>query len=125
MTYFNPRYKLTPQQIDSARRYFEDQGWRILWLCVYFQVGHKTIRFHARANGWVRRVKVAKYMPKEIAEMRREIKKRKYEERMKGTYDYIKQSAHQHKIDNCQHVRWVKRCSLCGEILGSDATHNH
>ncbi len=121
----NPRYKLTPQQIESAKTFYEDHGWKIFWLCIYFQVNHKSIRFHARTNGWVRRVRIAQYMPKEIAEIRRQIKKQKYDQRMRGTYDYIKQTADQHKINGCQHVRWVKRCSLCGEILGSDATHNH
>jgi hypothetical protein len=23
--------------------------------------------------------------------------------------------------EHCEHSRWVKRCSLCGEIIGSDA----
>lgn len=66
-----------------------------------------------------------KYMPREVAEIYRARKKEKYEQKLKGSYDFIKRSAEQHRIDGCGHVRWIKRCSLCGEILGSDATHNH
>jgi hypothetical protein len=70
-------------------------------------------------------MKVLRHMPKEIAEIYRLRRKQKYENKFKGSYDYIKRVNEQNRINNCGHIRWVKRCSLCGEILGSDATHNH
>ncbi len=121
----NPRHKLTPQQVKEAQNLFEDEGWRINWISAFFGIYKTSIIFHVRYNGWVRRMKVLHHMPKEVADIYRQRKKQKYEQRMRGTYDFIKQSADQHKSDNCRHVRWIKRCSLCGEILGSDATHNH
>ena len=121
----NPRHKLTPQQVKEAQNLFEDEGWRINWISAFFGIYKTSIIFHVRYNGWVRRMKVLQHMPKEVADIYRQRKKQKYEQRMRGTYDFIKQSADQRKSDNCRHVRWIKRCSLCGEILGSDATHNH
>lgn len=121
----NPRHKLNPQQVKELQRYFEDEGWRLNWLSVFFRVHRSSIIFHIRFNGWVRRMKVLKHMPKEIAEIYRQRKKDKYENKLRGSYDYIKRSTEQHRMNNCVHIRWVKRCSLCGEILGSDATHNH
>ena len=121
----NPRHKLTPQQVKEAQHCFEDEGWRINWISVRFGIHKKSVLFHIRYNGWVRRMRVLKHMPKEIADIYRQRKKQKYDEKLKGTYDFIKQSADQHKRESCMHVRWVMRCSLCGEILGSDATHTH
>jgi hypothetical protein len=121
----NPRHKLTPSQVKEAQILFEDEGWRINWISAFFGIYKTSIIFHVRYNGWVRRMKVLQHMPKEVADIYRQRKKQKYEQRMRGTYDFIKQSADQHKSENCRHVRWIKRCSLCGEILGSDATHNH
>jgi hypothetical protein len=121
----NPRHKLTPSQVKEAQILFEDEGWRINWISAFFGIYKTSIIFHVRYNGWVRRMKVLQHMPKEVADIYRQRKKQKYGQRMRGTYDFIKQSADQYKSENCQHVRWIKRCSLCGEILGSDATHNH
>ncbi len=121
----NPRHKLNPQQIKEAQHCFEDEGWRINWISVYFGIHKKSVIFHIRYNGWVRRMKVLKHMPQEIADLYRQRKKQKYDQSLKGTYDFIRQIADQHKKENCMHVRWVMRCSLCGEILGSDATHTH
>jgi hypothetical protein len=121
----NPRHKLTPQQVKEAQNLFEAEGWRINWISAFFGIYKTSIIFHVRYNGWVRRMKVLKCMPKEVADIYRQRKKHKYEQRMRGSYDFIKQSTDQRRSENCQHVRWIKRCSLCGEILGSDATHNH
>lgn len=121
----NPRHKLTPEQIKHLQRCFEDEGWRINWLSVYFGIYKRSVLFHIRYNGWVRRMKVLQHMPKEIAEIYRERRKQKYELKLKGTYEFIKLSAEQHRMEGCGHVRWVKRCSLCGQILGSDATEHH
>lgn len=121
----NPRHKLVPQQVQELQRLFEDEGWRLNWLSVFFKVHRSSIIFHIRFNGWVRRMKVLRHMPKEIAEIYRLRRKQKYENKFRGSYDYIKRVNEQNRINNCGHIRWVKRCSLCGEILGSDATHNH
>lgn len=120
----NPRHKLNPQQIHEAQRFFEDEGWRINWISAYFGIHKKSVIFHVRYNGWVRRTRVIKHMPREIADIYRQRKKHKYEQRFSGSYEFIKLSA-DHKENDCGHARWIKRCSLCGEILGSDATHNH
>lgn len=117
----NPRHKLTASQVQEAQRLYEDCGWRVNWISVYFHIHRSSVIFHARFNGWVRRIKTAKRIPDEIAEIYRDRKKSKYEQKMKGSYEYIKQSAEQQRIKSCGHVRWVKRCSLCGEILSSDA----
>lgn len=122
----NPRHKLRPDQIKHLQRCFEDEGWRINWLSVYFGIYKNAVLFHIRNNGWVRRIKVVNHMPKEVAETYRARKKERYERKLKGTYEFIKMSNDQQKMESCGHVRWVKRCSLCGQILGSDATdHQH
>ena len=121
----NPRHKLNPQQLKEAQHCFEDEGWRINWISAYFGIHKKSVIFHVRYNGWVRRIRVLKHMPHEIADIYRQRKKQKYEVRFGGSYEFIKLSAEKNTGDGCGHARWIKRCSLCGEILGSDATHNH
>ena len=122
----NPRHKLTPQKIQEAQRCFEDEGWRINWISMYFGIHKKSVIFHVRYNGWIRRTRVIKHMPREIADIYRQRKKQKYEQKLGGSYDFIKLSADEHKKDECVHTRWIKRCSICSKIIGSDATeHNH
>lgn len=116
----NAIYKLNALQIDDAHRKFE-QGWRISWIAAIFDVHRSTIYFHVRYNGWIRRVRVLKMMPEEVVVIYRERKKNKYREKFRGSYDFIKMSAEQIKIQNCRHSRWIKRCSICGMILASDA----
>ncbi len=120
----NPRHKLNPQQIKEAQHCFESEGWRINWISMYFGIHKKSVIFHIRYNGWVRRTRVMKCMPMAIADIYRQRKKQKYEQKLGGSYDFIKLSA-EYKHTGCEHVRWIKRCSLCGQILGSDATHDH
>jgi len=121
----HPRYKLTTTEIESAKSLFEDNGWKIIWLCMHFNVDHKSIRFHMHTNGWVRKVGVATVMPEEIAAIYRQMRRDKYLEKMKGTYEFIHASARQKRLENCEHARWIKRCSLCGEILASDSIDHH
>lgn len=123
----NPRHKLTQEQIKEAQRYFEDEGWRVNWIGAFFGICERTVIFHIRHKGWVRRIKVLKCIPREVTEIYRQRKKEKYELRMKmkTSYSFLKELAEEKKASNCQHVRWIKRCSLCGEILGSDATRSH
>ena len=49
------------------------------------------------------------------------IKKKKL---VKGSYEYIRHIAEQQRLRSCQHIRWIKRCSICGMILESDSI-NH
>jgi len=118
------RYKLTSEQIKEAQRYFEDEGWRVKWIGVFFDINERSVIFHIRSKGWVRRIKVLKCKPKELMEIYRQKKRERYELRMKMKTSYadLKELAEEKRITSCQHVRWIKRCSLCGEIVGSDAT---
>jgi hypothetical protein len=65
----NPRYKLDHSQVEEARRRYEDDGWKILWISVYFNVKNGNIHFHVKSKGWVRKVKVVKRMPEVVAEI--------------------------------------------------------
>jgi hypothetical protein len=122
----NPRHKLNASQIEEARKRYEDCGWKILWIARFFGIDCRAIRFHAGNNGWVRRAGMAKYMPDEIAEIYRERRKDRYLKKEKGSYEYIQMSAQERKRQSCEHHRWIKRCSICNEIIGSDAAdHNH
>jgi hypothetical protein len=123
----NPRYKLTQEQIKEAQRYFKQDGWRVKWISTFFGIAERTVIFHIRHKGWIRRTKVLMCIPEEVAEIYRQRKKEKYEmkTKMNTSYSFLKELAEEKKASNCTHVRWIKRCSLCGEILGSDATHNH
>ena len=129
-------YKLTPAQIKKFQSFFEDSGWKITWLSIYFRVHRRSILFHVRKNGWIRRSGLAKVIPKEIAEVYRERARIRYRDAIKsgrkkkektlakGSYEYIRGIAEQQRLRSCQHVRWIKRCSLCGMILESDSI-NH
>lgn len=122
----NPRHKLTPERLEEARKCYEDKGWKILWISRFFDIDARAVRFHAGTNGWIRRAGIAEYMPEPIAEIYRERRKERYLKKSKGTYTYIQMAAQAKKSESCGHHRWVKRCSICGEILGSDATnHKH
>jgi len=124
----NPRHKLNAAQIEEARKRYEDQGWKILWIARFFSVDPKAVRFHAGHNGWIRRSLMPKQMPEEIAEIYRERRKDQYHKRVGGTYAFIQMQGQERRRDSCEHHRWIKRCSTCNEILGSDATehqHNH
>ena len=122
----NPRHKLNAAQIEQAREFYEDEGWKILWISRFFKIDARAVRFHAGANGWVRRAGIAKYMPEPIAAIYRERRKERYQSKNRGSYTYIQMSAQAKKSDSCGHHRWVKRCSICNEIIGSDATeHKH
>ncbi len=117
----NPQHKLSESQIEKARRLYEDDGWRVFWISVYFNINHRAIYFYVKSYGWVRRVKVTRYMPNEIAKIYRERKKQKNLAKA-VTYDHVHQMSMEKEASDCIHVRWIKRCSLCGKILGSDAT---
>lgn len=122
----NPRHKLTPAQLEEMRKCFEDEGWKLLWIARFFKIDPRGVRFHAGTNGWVRRAKITKYMPAGVAKIYSERKKQHYLEKAKGTYEFIQMSAQFRKTSDCEHRRWVKRCSVCSEIIGSDATdHKH
>jgi hypothetical protein len=117
----NPRYKLDHSQVEEARRRYEDDGWKILWISVYFNVKNGNIHFHVKSKGWVRKVKVVKRMPEEVAEIYRKRKREKYDREFKGSYADVRNLENCRRNEHCEHSRWVKRCSLCGEIIGSDA----
>lgn len=122
----NPRHKLNASQIEEARKRYEDCGWKILWIARFFGIDPKAVRFHAGHNGWIRRSLMPKQMPEEIAEIYRERRKERYQDKNKGTYTYIQMQGQARAKDACEHHRWIKRCSHCSAILGSDATeHNH
>ena len=121
----NPRHRLTSNQVDEARKLYEDDGWKFKWISMHFHVHHSAIIFHAKFQGWIRRVSICKRMPQEIADQYRKKRMERNRKKMITSYVYIQQMAQQKRIENCTHVRWIRRCSLCGEILGSDATRNH
>jgi hypothetical protein len=122
----NPRHKLNFTQVEEARRRYEDYGWKTTWISIFLQIHRSSVLFHIRTNGWVRRVQVINRIPDEIVEIYREKKKIRYLDKVKGTYDHIRESSLQKTLKNCQHMRWIKRCSLCGEILESDSIkHDH
>lgn len=108
-------------QIEDARRRYEDCGWKILWIASFFRVKNGAIHFHVKSRGWVRKIKVMTRMPEEVAERYRERKREKYNREMKGLYEDIRNVDECRRNELCEHTRWVKRCSLCGEIIGSDA----
>lgn len=118
----NPRHKLNSLQIENAKRRYEDEGWKLQWISEFYKVHPSSILFHVRFNGWVRRVKSTRCMPDEIAELYREKKKKKYQEKLKGTYDYVR---NMQPVKECEHLRWIKRCSCCGEILASDSIDHY
>lgn len=129
-------YKLSSQKLRSVREHYEDFGWKITWIAVYFKIHHSAIQYQIRSKGWTRRAKVLQVLPKEVMLAYREIKKQRYinttyndtkEKKIKlkeGSYEYIGNLAEQQRLKNCQHIRWIKRCSFCGKILESDAI-NH
>jgi hypothetical protein len=121
----NPRHKLTAEQIAEARKRYEEQGWKILWIARVFKVDCRAIRFHAGNNGWIRKALMPKFMPEEVAEIYRERRKERYLSKAKGTYEYIQMVGQERKRQACGHHLWIKRCSICNEILESDSTHNH
>lgn len=118
----NPRHKLNAAQIEEARKRYEDAGWKILWIARLFKVDPRAIRFHAGNNGWIRRALMPRYMPEEIAEIYRERRKEKYLGKVKGSYEFIQMQGQERKRQECGHHLWIKRCSICNEILESDAT---
>lgn len=121
----NPRHKLNTEQIEEARKRYEDCGWKILWIARFFGVDAKAVRFHAGTNGWIRRSLMLKQMPEEIAVIYRTRRKERYLKRTQGTYEFIQMQNLARRPD-CEHHRWVKRCSTCNAVLGSDATeHKH
>lgn len=118
----NPQHKLEAPQIEKARVFYEDDGWRVFWISVYFSINHRAIYFYIKTYGWVRRVKVAAYMPDEIAKIYSQ-RKREKNQAKSCRYGHIhQQSLENKKMPECEHFRWIKRCSVCGKILGSDAT---
>lgn len=118
----NPRHKLNAAQIEEARKRYEEGGWKILWISRFFKVDPRAIRFHAGNNGWIRRSLMPKFMPDEVAEIYRERRKEKYLSKVRGTYDFIQMQGQERKRQACEHHLWIKRCSICNEILESDAT---
>jgi len=122
----NPRHKLNAVQIEDARKRYEESGWKILWISRFFKVDPRAIRFHAGNHGWIRRSLMPKFMPDEVAEIYRERRKEKYLSKVRGTYDFIQMQGQERKRLACEHLLWIKRCSICNEILESDATcHKH
>jgi len=129
-------YKLSSQKLKSIREHYENSGWKITWIAVYFKIHHSAIQYQIRSKGWTRRTKVLQVLPREVMLAYREIKKQRYvdttyndtkEKKIKlveGSYEYIRNLAEQQRLKNCQHVRWIKRCSFCGKILESDSI-NH
>lgn len=122
----NPRHKLTPEEVDLAKFSFEEQGWKLAWISTLFKVARSSVLFHARVGGWVRRVSVLKRMPDEVVDAYREKKTNAYNYKFGGSYKYQKLKNEYRVQKACVHSVWVKRCSICGRILGSEATeHNH
>lgn len=122
----NPRHKLNPEQVDMAKICFEEHGWKISWIATFFKVARSSVLFHARAGSWVRRIAILKRMPDEVVEAYRERKMNAYNYKFGGSYTYQKLKSEYRIRKSCVHPTWVKRCSICGGILGSDATeHNH
>lgn len=129
-------YKLTPQKLKSVQKHYEDYGWKIKWISIFYQIYRSTILYHIRSKGWVRKVSVLNVLPDDIAKIYSKAKKIRYlrttyvdtkqtKKKLKeGSYEYIKNLAEQQRLKNCQHVRWIKRCSFCGKIIESDAI-NH
>ena len=129
-------YKLSPQKIKSVQKHYEDLGWKANWLARYFGVHHSTIQYQIKSKGWSKRVKTPDMIPEEVAKIYRENRKIKYvdsfyrdtkqskKKMKKGSYEYIRNLAEQQRLKSCLHVRWIKRCSICGKILESDAI-NH
>lgn len=132
----NRCYKLSPQKLKSVQRHYEDYGWKAKWIARYFQVHHSTIQYQIKSKGWRRRVKTPEIIPEEVAKIYRENRKIKYADSFyddtkeskkkleKGSYEYIRNLAEQQRHKNCEHVRWIKRCSFCGKILASDSINN-
>lgn len=120
----NPRHKLDGADLQEARVLYEDKGWKPAHIAVYKSVNRSSIFYHINFSGWVRRVPVLKRMPDEVVEFYRQQKKKRSHERLKGTYAYHRFAAEQRESErrmSCEHYRWVKRCSHCGEILESDS----
>lgn len=129
-------YKLSPQKLKEIRKSFEDYGWKIKWISVFYRIYHSTIHYHVRSKGWVRKVKVKTVLPAKVAKVYSKAKKTKYlhityrdtkqtkKKLVEGSYEYIRNLAEQQRHKNCQHIRWIKRCSFCGKILESDSI-NH
>lgn len=129
-------YKLTPQKLKSVQKHYENYGWKAKWIARYFQLHHSTIQYQIKSKGWKKRVRTPEIIPEEVAKIYREKRKIKYADSFYrdtkqskkklevGSYEYIKNLAEQQRLKNCQHVRWIKRCSFCGKILESDAI-NH
>jgi len=129
-------YKLNAHILKSVQKHYEEYGWKIMWISQFFRVHRSTIHYQIRSKGWIRRVRVETVIPEVIAEIyRRRTKiryvddlyidtKEKKKKLVKGSYEYIRNIAEQQRHKNCQHVRWIKRCSFCGKILESDSINN-
>ena len=129
-------YKLTPRQLKNIQKYYEELGWKVEWLSVYFRLHRDSIVFHIRKRGWVRKRKVPELMPEKVAVIYRRKEKVRYldttyrdtkekkKKLVEGSYEYIRNLAEQQRHKNCQHVRWIKRCSFCAKILESDSINN-
>lgn len=129
-------YKLTGRHLKNVQKHYEDYGWRLLWIAVYFRLHHTTLYYQIRSKGWVRRVKLLNKIPDKVLKIYRRRKriryvdkvyhdtKEKYKKLEQGSYEYIRNLAEQQRHKNCQHVRWIKRCSFCGKILASDSINN-
>lgn len=136
MSHNNPRHKLNTLQVEDARKKYEDFGWRTTWIAMFHRVHRSSILFYVRKEGWIRRIAIIDRIPDDVVEMYRQKKKllyADYDERRldkkekkakaQGRYSYFKtvlKKQHSHAIEDCHHVRWIKRCSICGEILASD-----
>lgn len=130
------RYKFSPRQLKNIQRRYESLGWKIMWLALYFRVHRRSILFHIRTKGWVRKVGIPDVMPEKVAAIYRHRSKIRYldsaykdtkikkKKLVKGSYEYIRHIAEQQRLRSCQHIRWIKRCSICGMILESDSI-NH
>ena len=93
----NPRHKLSSDQVDDARKLYEDDGWKFKWISMHFSVHHSAIIFHAKFQGWIRRVGICQRMPQEIADLYREKRRVRNRKKMTTSYAYIQQIAEQNK----------------------------
>ena len=129
-------YKLTSKKLKNVQKHYENFGWKITWIAVYFRMHHSAIQYQIRSKGWTRRAKVLEVLPNEVMKAYRLVKKKRYvdttyqdtkekkKKLVEGSYEYIRNLAEQQRLKSCQHVRWIKRCSICGKILESDSI-NH
>lgn len=112
------KWKTNEGDILEIQLLFEWRGWRINHISRKLKLHQSTIMYHIESHGFKRKVPVMEGRPEEIKltyKVREPV--RFYEKLKKRQQESVKR--------DCQHKFWIKRCSVCGKILGSDATEEH